>query len=85
MGIGAYLYAALQALSFVWNLLLVKSGIPVKYTQCLIGGLPSEEYFGYVNSGWSKEDIRRKMLVALAKLQIEAEAGAETGCEEVRA
>lgn len=85
VGIGAYIYAALQALSFVWNLLLVKSGIPVKYTQCLIGGLPSEEYFGYVNSGWSKEDIRRKMLVALAKLQIEAEAGAETGCEEVRA
>ena len=86
-GIGAYLYVALQALSFVWNLLLVIRGIPVKYTQCLIGGLPSEEYFGYVNDGWSKEDIRRKMLVALAKLQNEAEeaAGAEAGVEEVHA
>ena len=84
-GIGAYIYILLQAVSFGWNLHVVLSGIPVKYTQCLIGGLPSEEYFGYVEDGWSKEDIRRKMLVALAKLQIEAEAGAETGCEEVRA
>ena len=86
-GVGAYLYVALQTLSFVWNLLLVIRGIPVKYTQCLIGGLPSEEYFGYVNDGWSKEDIRRKMLVALAKLQNEAEeaAGAEAGVEEVHA
>ena len=82
-GIGAYIYILLQAVSFGWNLHVVLSGIPVKYTQCLIGGLPSEEYFGYVEDGWSKEDIRRKMLVALAKLQNEAEAKA--GVEEVRA
>ncbi len=82
-GIGAYIYILLQAVSFGWNLHVVLSGIPVKYTQCLIGGLPSEEYFGYVNDGWSKEDIRRKMLVALAKLQIEAEEAA--GAEEVHA
>ena len=68
-GIGAYLYVALQALSFVWNLLLVIRGIPVKYTQCLIGGLPSEEYFRYVEEGMSRSDIQRKMLKALAEME----------------
>ena len=72
-GIGAYLYVALQALSFVWNLLLVIRGIPVKYTQCLIGGLPSEEYFRYVEEGMSRSDIQRKMLKALAEMEEEQE------------
>ena len=76
-GIGAYIYILLQAVSFSWNLHVVLSGIPVKYTQCLIGGLPSEEYFGYVKDGRTKEAIRRKMLVALAQLQIDTEEAAE--------
>ena len=76
-GIGAYLYLLLQAVSFGWNLYVVKTGIPVKYTPCLIGGLPSEEYFGYIEKGVSKEEIRRKMLVALAELQVDAEAAGE--------
>ena len=76
-GIGAYLYVLLQAVSFCWNLYVVLTGIPVRYTKCLIGGLPSEEYFGYVEAGWDRERIRRKMLVALTKLQIDAEQAAE--------
>ena len=76
-GVGAYLYVALQAVSFCWNLYVVLTGIPVKYTPCLIGGLPSEEYFGYIEKGVSKEEIRRKMLVALAELQVDAEAAGE--------
>ena len=75
-GVGAYLYVLLQAVSFCWNLHVVLTGIPVKYTKCLIGGLPSEEYFGYVKDGWTKEAIRRKMLVALAEMQVDAEADA---------
>lgn len=70
---GAFVYIALQILSCGWNLFVVKKGIPVKYTLCLIGGLPSDEYFGYVKSGMPLNEIRRKMLVALTKLQIEAE------------
>ena len=84
-GIGAYLYILLQTVSFCWNLHVVLSGIPVKYTKCFIGGLPSEEYFGYVNDSWSKEDIRRRMLVALAELQNEAESAAEAKAGEVHA
>lgn len=75
-GIGAFLYVALQALSFGWNLHVALTGIPVKYTKCLIGGLPSEEYFGYIEKGVPKEDIRRKMLVALAEMQVGAQEAA---------
>ena len=71
--VGAYLYAALMLVLFIYNIFLLKKGIPVKYTQCFIGGLPSEEYFRYVDEGMSKADIQRKMLVALAKLEEEHE------------
>ena len=70
---GAFIYIALQAFSFLWNLFVCKKGIPVKYTQCYIGGLPSEEYFGYKESGMSDSELRRKMLVALTRLQAKAE------------
>lgn len=76
-GFGAYLYLLLQAVSFGWNLHVLLTGIPVKYTVCLIGGLPSEEYFSDVEKGISKEELRRKMLVALAALQEEPEPGKE--------
>ena len=72
-GIGAYLYAALFLVLFAYNLFLLRKGIPVRYTQCLIGGLPSEEYFAYVEQGMSKSRIQRKMLLALAALEEEQE------------
>lgn len=75
-GIGAFVYIELIALLFGWNILLYKKGIAVKYTPCLIGGLPSEEYFSYVEQGLSQDAIYRKMLVALAKLE-EASEGKE--------
>jgi hypothetical protein len=69
LGVGAILYAALFLVLFAYNLFLLKKGIPVKYTPCLIGGLPSEEYFRCVGAGMSKSDIQRKMLLALADLR----------------
>lgn len=72
-GVGAILYAALFLVLFLYNLFLLKKGIPVKYTPCLIGGLPSEEYFRYVEEGMSRADIRRKMLKALAEMEEERE------------
>lgn len=67
-GVGAYFYVALFLVLFVYNVFLINKGIPVKYTPCLIGGLPSEEYHSYVEQGYSITEIRRKMLVALAEL-----------------
>lgn len=49
------------------------SGLPVKYTQCLIGGLDSREYFRLVAEGKTKEEIRRVMLPVLARMQIAAD------------
>lgn len=82
-GVGAYLYVALFGLLFLYNLFLLKKGIPVTYTPCLIGGLPSEDYFRYVDEGMSKSMMQRKMLAALAELrdkqeQALAEEGGET-------
>ena len=73
LGVGAYLYAALFLVLFLYNIFLLKKGIPVKHTQCLIGGLPSEEYFRYVEEGMSRSELERKMLVAMAELQEQQE------------
>ena len=72
IGIGGILYVLLQIFSWVWNFIVIRKGIPVKYKQCIIGGLPSEEYFSYIEQGISQDALRRKMLVALTRLQLES-------------
>lgn len=73
LGSGALLYLILTFLQLCLNIYLTIKPIKVSYTPCLIGGLDSDEYFALVESGMSKEDIRRKMLVALTELQIKAQ------------
>lgn len=68
VGIGTYVFIGLICIEIIWNIAINKVGIPVNYTVCLIGGLPSDEYFSYVEQGMTKMQIRRKMLVALAEL-----------------
>lgn len=87
--IGAFVYIALLIWIFALNFRICKKGIDVKYTTCLIGGLPKEEYFAYVEQGMTKEEIRRKMLVALTELQIKANeereaAEAKAAAEKVK-
>ena len=43
----------------VYNLYLAKRGLPIKKTVCYIGGLPSDEYFAYVQQGLSELEIRK--------------------------
>lgn len=74
IGIGMILYILLILALIVYNEYLTKTGLPVKYTQCLIGGLPSEEYFALVEQGVSELEIKKKMVVALTKLQDEVRA-----------
>jgi len=83
---GAFVYLAAQLAALIVNIVLYKRGVKVKYTQCLIGGLPGDEYFKYVEDGMTREEIRRKMLVALAGLQEEYEkthAGEDAAAREV--
>ena len=71
VGIGGYLYAALQVFSCLWNYIVMRHGIEVHYKPCVIGGLPSETYFEYVDQGLTLPEIRRKMLICLTEQQIE--------------
>jgi len=70
-GIGAFVYIFLVLAIMVYNLVLAKIGLPIKQTPCLIGGLPSEEYFKLKEDGVSELEIRKKMVVALTKMQEE--------------
>ncbi len=70
-GIGAYLYIFLIAVILVYNLYLAKKGLKINHTPCYIGGLPSEEYFRYVDEGMSELEIRKKMVDALTAMQEE--------------
>lgn len=70
--IGYIVLILLYLAQLFFNIIVNKKGLEVKYTECLIGGLPSEEYFALIEDGQSKEQIRRKMLVSLSKMQEEA-------------
>ncbi len=70
-GIGAYIYITLLVALLVYNLILAERGIPVKHTVCYIGGLPSEKYYEYKESGMSELEIRKKMVEALTQMQEE--------------
>ena len=82
---GGYVCIALFAALPVYNLYLARRGLPVKKTVCYIGGLPSDEYFQYVEQGMSELEIRRKMVEALTKMQDEVRAKAAEAEEKARA
>ena len=83
--IGAFVYLFLLLAVLVYNLILAKKGLPVKHTVCLIGGLPSEEYFRMKEEGVSDLEIRKKMVEALTVMQNEARAKeAEAEAEALR-
>ena len=73
---GAFVYCGLLAALLIYNLYLAKRGLPVKKTVCYIGGLPSDEYFAYVEQGMSDLEIRKRMVEALTKMQEQALADA---------
>ncbi len=84
LGWGAFVYLGLLAALLVYNLFLAKRGMPIKRTVSYVGGLPSDEYFGYVKQGMSELEIRRKMADALTKMQDETRARAAAAAERER-
>ena len=82
LGAGIFLMLALYIAQLIYNIILNKKGIEVKYTQCLIGGLPSDEYFKMVEDGVSELEIRKKMVESLTKMQDEVRAKAAHEEEE---
>ena len=65
------IYFLLLVVIVVYNYYLYKKGLNIKYTTCYIGGLPSDEYFRYVDEGMSELEIRKKMVEALTAMQEE--------------
>lgn len=74
LGAGIFVYIGLILVLLIYNLVLAKVGLKINYTPCLIGGLPSEEYFEYVEQGMSQLEIRKKMVEVLTKMQEEVRA-----------
>lgn len=74
LGIGAYLYIALQIANVVVDLLTFKKGIPVNHKQCYVGGIPIEEYFEMQEKGMTTAEIRVIQYERLQKIQDEKEA-----------
>lgn len=77
IGIGAFVYIFTLILLLGINIIIAKKGIEVKYKQCYIGGLKSEEYFDLVEKGVDIKEIRAMMAKALAAKAAEEEAAAK--------
>lgn len=75
-GAGVLLMLLLYAAQLAYNIVIYKKGFEVRYTTCLIGGIPSDTYFEYVKSGMDRDELNRRMLRALAELE-EKTAGKE--------
>ena len=72
IGIGMILYIILIVALIVYNEILHRKRlIRVKPTRCLIGGIPSDEYFALKEQGASELEIRKRMVVELTKMQNE--------------
>ena len=69
LGIGAYIYIGTLLLLFGINIYISIKGLPVKYKQCYIGGIPSEEYFELVNKGTDIKVIHDMMDNALRDIK----------------
>ena len=73
IGFGIFAYIAALFALFVINVVIAKKGIDVKYKQCYVGGLPSEQYFELVEKGTDKAVIRQMMAEALEAKEAEKE------------
>lgn len=69
--IGAYIIVLLYLAVLVYSRILHIKGLPIKHSECLIGGLPADEYFEMVEQGVDELEIRKKMVEVLTVMQEE--------------
>lgn len=87
LGWGVAVYLLFFFILLTIDIITAVKGIEVKYTPCLIGGIPGDEYFKMVEEGVSDLEIRKKMVGILTEMQEEfrirdAEARAKAAAEE---
>ena len=77
-----FVYLLLLGVNFGVDIAIFKQGIEVKYENCVVGGIPIEEYFKMVDDGVPQEEIRQEMYRRLTEMQLKKEA--ELNGEEVK-
>ena len=80
--IAPFVYFLLLAVNFGIDIAIFKQGIEVKYEDCVVGGIPIDEYFKMVEDGVPQEEIRQEMYRRLTEMQLQKEA--ELNGEEVK-
>lgn len=74
LGIGVIVYFVALALLLGINIIIAQKGDFVKYKQCFVGGIPSEEYEKLIADGVETDKIHQMMYEALDKKKAEKEA-----------
>ncbi len=64
-------YILLLIVNFGVDIAVFKQGIEIKYEDCVVGGIPIEEYFKMVEDGVPQEEIRQEMYRRLTFMQEE--------------
>ena len=82
---GIFIYLFALALLLGINILIAVKNIPVKYKQCYIGGIPSEEYDEMIANGVPLEEIHAKMDKILAEREAERVAEIQRKAAEKKA
>jgi len=74
--IGCFVYAGLFLALLIYSQILAVKGLKIKHSLCLIGGIPSDEYFKMVDEGVSELEIKKEMVRRLTVMQeaVRAEA-----------
>ncbi len=80
--IAPFVYLLLLGVNFGIDIAIFKQGIDVKYENCVVGGIPIDEYFKMVEDGVPQEEIRQEMYRRLTEMQLQKEA--ELNGEEVK-
>ncbi|MCR5523308.1 MAG: hypothetical protein K6F64_06685 [Clostridia bacterium] len=66
---GIFIYIGLFLALLIYSRVLAAKGLVIKHSICLIGGIPSDEYFKMVEDGVSELEIRREMVRRLTEMQ----------------
>ncbi len=82
IGAGIFVYIGMLVLLLALNIVITIKGTPIKYKQCLVGGIPSDEYFDLVAKGTPKEEIRAMMAKALDEIENKKAASEAAKAEE---
>lgn len=80
--IAPFVYFLLLGVNFGIDIAIFKQGIEVKYEDCVVGGIPIDEYFQMVEDGVPQAEIRQEMYRRLTEMQLQKEA--ELNGEEVK-